>query len=196
MSSAAPLSAPNSLVMKQILISCFVSVLIIACQSNSAVNNPAKVIISSSLAAGDAETNVITFKVNGEPVKTAGWTISRVSWSSIPGALWLNITSDMHQEKRTININLDGSLPGEYFFNEDGGIQKKSHGSYFPDYMGDMTKSYSFVSGSVRILSIDTIKNNINAVFSGMVKNLKGETFEITDGKIINGSLKSSVTKL
>lgn len=62
--------------------------------------------------------------------------------------------------------------------------------------MEDMTKSYSFVSGSLRMVTIDTVKNNINAVFSGTVKNLKGETFEITEGKVINGKLNSLVTKL
>ena len=46
----------------------------------------------------------------------------------------MNITSDMHKEKRTINVNLNGAKPGTYNFDDKGVIMEKSHGSYHPDF--------------------------------------------------------------
>jgi hypothetical protein len=36
----------------------------------------------------------------------------------------------------------------------------------------------------------------LNGTFSGTVKNAKGETLNITDGKIVNGALKPGIISL
>ncbi len=137
--------------------------------------------------------NVISFKVNGSAVVTSGWTISRVKWSTDPSRLWLNITSNMHQDKRTIGVNLNGSVPGTYVLGlENGALSGQSHGSYHADY-ADLSDSYSFISGSFVITEVDLVKLVINGTFSGTVQNNKGESLSITDGKIINGKLNGSI---
>ncbi len=100
----------------------------------------------------------------------------------------------MHKEKRTIGVNLNGAIPGTYSFMEEGSL-KQSHGDYKPDYKRDMMNSYSFASGSFILTEVDTVKGIVNGTFSGTVKNLKGETLNITDGRIINGTIKSEVCR-
>jgi hypothetical protein len=140
-------------------------------------------------------TNVIRFKVNKRDVVTSGWAISRFTWNDDPSHRRLNITSNMHDEKRTIKVNLDGAVRGEYFFGEPGRPEKQSYGSFFPDYAGDRTNSFSFFKGSFRIIEIDTARRRINGNFSGIVKNPTGETLEITDGEIINGELTPGIRR-
>jgi hypothetical protein len=139
--------------------------------------------------------NRISFKLNGQQVHTLGWTISRFTHSSDPLHEWLNITTDMKADKRTINVNLNGSIPGNYSFEENIPAVKKSHGAFYPNYLDDMGNSYSFSSGSFTIIAIDTTGHTVNAVFSGTVKNLRGETFEITEGEISDGLLNSNVIR-
>jgi len=107
----------------------------------------------------------------------------------------LNITTDMHNEKRTLNVNLDGTEPGTYGTKGDAKFDRHFYGSYYPDYMDDLTNDFSFESGTFTINEIDTLKNIVNGIFSGVVKNLKGESFKITEGKIVNGRLTPGVTK-
>ena len=107
----------------------------------------------------------------------------------------MNITTDMHKEKRTINVNLNGAKPGTYNFDNTGVIMEKSHGSYRADY-NDPSGSFSFVSGSFIITVVDTAQHIVNGTFSVTAKNAKGETVNITDGKIINGALKPGVISL
>jgi hypothetical protein len=145
------------------------------------------------VATKSTGNNLISFKVNGEEVRTSGWTISRFSLSSDPSKQWLNITSNMHDEKRVINVNLSGATPGDYVFDGEGRSDTHSHGSYFPDYMENLANSYSFKTGSFHITGVDTVKRIINGTFSGSVKNLKGEVLQITDGKIENGTLNTGV---
>src|SRR5215510_10023905 len=61
----------------------------------------------------EAVDNIIMFKVNGEPVTTSGWNISRFKLTS-GSKESLNVTTNMHEEKRTININISGTEAGEY----------------------------------------------------------------------------------
>ena len=137
--------------------------------------------------------NMIEFKVNGDLVKTSGWSIRRVLFDG-NSSEWLNITSNMHDEPRTINVNLCGTSPGNYAIDDvDPGA--KSHGAFFPDYIGDMTNSYAFIKAVFNITSIDIIKGIVNGKFSGTVRNMVGQTLEITDGRIVNGSLKAGVTR-
>ncbi len=137
--------------------------------------------------------NVISYKVNGELVKTSVWNISRFQLIN-DSKRSLNITTNMHEEKRTINININGTEPGEYVIKTDKSGQN-FYGSYFPDYINDLSNSYTFETGSFIITKIDTVKNILSGSFRGTVKNIKGETIDISDGKIVNGRLSSGVTK-
>jgi len=138
--------------------------------------------------------NNISFKINGEQVNSSGWNIRR---SMMTDMLVLNITSNMHDEPRTINININGDKPGTYNFLAAGGYSKRgaAYGSYYPDYKEDMMSPYSFEEGTFTITSIDTTAGMVNAEFSGVVKNSKGETLIITEGKISQGQLKPGITR-
>jgi len=94
-----------------------------------------------------------------------------------------------------INVNLNGAKPGTYSFDDKGVIMEKSHGSYHPDF-SETLNAYSFVSGSFVITAVDTVYHVLNGTFSGTVKNTKGETLNITDGKIVNGALKPGIISL
>jgi hypothetical protein len=169
------------------------SVVIIAgsCQSSS----PAKAEETPVLVTNKSEgENLISFKVNGKLVNTSGWTISRFSFQSEPLQVWLNITSNMKQEPRTLNINLNGSVPGKYSLGGSA-MKKQSHASYYPNYIEDLSHSFSFSSGEFTITQVDTVKHLVNGYFSGIVKNLNGEQLEITDGKLINGALNRNVIR-
>src|SRR5215217_7788757 len=95
------------------------AIVLSACGSNS--NESAHVFPAKE--AG--ETNLISFKVNGETVSTSGWNISRLTWKD-GDKQWLNITTNMHEDKRTIMANLDGAVPGTYVLAEDGGFRASS----------------------------------------------------------------------
>ena len=170
-------------------------VALVVCNCNN--NKTASAVSSekdSSEASSPAGQNIIVFKVNGDEVKTSGWNIRRFTWSS-QSAVWMNITSDMHKDKRAINVNLNGAKPGTYSFDDKGVIMEKSHGSYHPDY-NDPSNSYSIVGGSFIITDVDTVHHIVNGTFSLTAKNPKGETLNITDGKIIKGTLKPGVISL
>jgi len=179
--------------MKKIFLFCTIAALTLSCNNNKTggAESPDKKAGAESSSTGE---NVISFKINGDEIKTSGLNIRRFTWSN-QSAVWMNITSDMHQEKRTINVNLNGAKPGTYIFDDKGVIMENSHGSYNPDF-NDPSGSYSFVSGSFVIKDVDTVLHIVNGTFSGTVKNTKGETLNITDGKIIKGALKPGVISL
>lgn len=162
--------------------------IISSCSEATANNNNTATAGTASVSAN----NSITFKVNGTQINSSVWNLSR---SFLTGRLVLNITSNMHEQPKTINININGDKPGTYPFVNDGGYKKEgfAYGSYFPDYMEDMMSSYRFESGEFSISSIDTAAGIVNATFFGTAKNLKGESFTITDGKVVNGELKKHV---
>ena len=178
--------------MKRIYPFCLFVLLAVNCNNNktTTVNSEKKSASASSVTG----KNVISFKVNGDEVKTSGWNISLFRWNNQP-AVWMNITSDMHKEKRTINVNLNGAKPGTYSFDDKGVIMEKSHGSYHPDFSNAL-ESYSFVSGSFIITEVDTAYHLVKGTFSGTVRNSKGETLNITDGKIVDGALKPGIISL
>ena len=101
----------------------------------------------------------------------------------------------MHINKRTINVNLNGDKPGIYLLASDGSLAASFYGSYAPDY-GDLLTRYSFKEGEFNITEIDTAKGIVNGTFKGIVSDLQGKSFEITNGKIINGELKPGIQKL
>jgi len=43
---------------------------------------------------------------------------------------------------------------------------------------------------------VDTVHQIVNGTFSGTVKNTKGETLNISDGKIVKGALKPGIISL
>jgi hypothetical protein len=172
--------------MKKYFVILSAAFLLVRCGSNE---QPELRIASSA----ETKANVISFKVNGKLVTTSGWNISRLTWKNGEKE-WLNITSNMHQDKRTIMANLDGAVAGTYSFAEGGGM-KASHGDYKPDYTGDMMRSYSFISGSFVITEVDTVHNKINGSFSGRVKNNQGDILEITEGRLVNLDLRPTVLR-
>jgi len=179
--------------MKNIFLFWIVALFTVTCNNNK-TNEAADSEKESANAPSSTDKNVISFKVNGDQIKTSGWNISLFTWGN-QTAVWMNITSDMHKEKRTINVNLNGAKPGTYYFDDKGVIMEKSHGSYHPDF-SNPANAYSFVSGSFVITDVDTVNHMVNGTFSGTVKNTKGETLNITDGKIIKGALKPGVISL
>jgi hypothetical protein len=147
----------------------------------------------TSITGKVAKNNLIEFKVNGQQVRTSGWNISRLTWSQ-GEKQWLNITTNMNEDKRTIMANLDGIAPGTYSFNENSSI-KTSHADFKPDYRGDMLKSFAFMSGAFQLTEVDTVRNIVNGSFSGKAKDIQGNIVDITEGKIINCKLKPDVIR-
>jgi Family of unknown function (DUF6252) len=179
--------------MKKIFPFYLIALLAIACNNNK-TDSPGNSEKIPADASSSTDKNVISFKVDGDNVKTSGWNIRLFKWSNQPD-VWMNITSDMHKEKRTIDVNLNGAKPGTYSFDDNGVTMETSHGSYHPDY-NDLSNSYSIVGGSFVITDVDTVKHILNGTFSVTAKNTKGETVSITDGKIINGALKPGIISL
>lgn len=161
----------------------FLSIAISSCNSSNAYSN--KSISATTTEQSDID-NSIRFKVNGELVKTSGWNISRFDMGK---GIQLNITSSMHEDKRTIMINIKGDKAGSYSLGDMG----TAYGDYKPDY-NDLLNAYSFQDGTIKILGLDTLNNLLNATFEGAVKNSEGKTLRITEGKITNGKLASGVT--
>ena len=178
--------------MKRFFALAIAGLLLIGCNNNK-TNSAATSDKKSERSASTGE-NVISFKVNGDEVQTSGWNIRLFKWSN-QSDVWMNITSDMHKERRTINVNLNGSRPGTYGFTDGGVIMESSHGSYHPNF-NESSNSFSFVSGSFVLRDVDTVRHIVNATFSVTARNTKGETVNITDGKIINGTLKPGVISL
>jgi hypothetical protein len=142
--------------------------------------------------------NIITFKVDGESVTSSGWNISRFNFGSGAGTS-LNVTSNMHEQPKTININVNGDKPGVYPFQLDLGTVKKAgiaYGSYNPDYMKEVGNHFSFKDGEFEIISIDTAAGLVNAKFHGTARNMKGQSVTITDGQVIDGKLKPGITQM
>jgi hypothetical protein len=181
--------------MKQLLAVLVATVLLISCDQAKTGKEEKQEGATTKAVTKATGDNVITFKVDGQPVTTTGWTISRFAWATNPEHEWLNITSNMKTEKRTINVNLNGVVPGTYRIEEAGAGSQQSHGSFFPDYLDNMTNSFSFSEGSFSLTEVDTVHCRVNATFNGIVKNLRGETMQITEGRIINGLLNTSIIR-
>jgi hypothetical protein len=140
-------------------------------------------------ATGD--NNIISFKVNGSLVKTSGWNIA--PFRIMDGVAGINVTSNMHEDARTVMLNINGDTTGTYSLVH--GIKSATtrgiaYGSYHPDYLKEMKNNYQFESGEFVITSIDKTAHTLNGTFQGKAKNAKGEEVEITEGKVIKGKLK------
>jgi hypothetical protein len=169
------------------LIICF-SVTVLSCNNNTQAVKETSPALEKDKAPF-VDDNIISFTANGENVLSAGHNISRFK---MDGKTWINITSSMYKNSKTINMNIAADKIGTYFF--DVSSLKNTNGSYYPDYMKKITNSYRFISGEVTITSIDTAKGMLNAIFKGTVQNAKKETIEIKNGKVINGKLKPGIT--
>jgi len=183
--------------MKQLLFwACLFSSFFISCNDSTTsktdvtkdtIKNTSAAPANDNVAASSTD-NVISFKVNGELVTSSGWTIGK---SKMNGKDLINITSDMHKQPKTILINVNGNSEGTYKLASGMDALTKqgiAYGSYKPNY-DDLSNDYSFEDGEIVITSIDNNKKLLNATFSGTVKNSKGESFSITDGKVINGKM-------
>ena len=166
--------------------------LLISCGQNDKTADDKKE-SSSGTRAGN---NTITFKVNGDQVNSEGWIVQRFVWDDKTPHAWITITSNMHKDKRTINVNLAGGEPGIYnfpafsFFNITD-----SHGSYFPDFSKPL-ESYQFTNGEFHIIVVDTLKGIISGTFSGTVKDINGKELTISDGKLTNLKLRAGIVNL
>jgi len=134
--------------------------------------------------------NYISFKVNGQKVETSGWNISRFD---VDGKIAINVTTNMHLDKRTVAFNLRGDHTGKYSLDEFVKGDGTAYGSYRPDYSALM-EAFSFKEGQIDITGIDTTKGLLNATFHGIAEE-GDQRFIITDGKIQNGKLSKGVTK-
>ncbi len=172
------------------LLVAFALFMIASCNLTNSKNDTGSEPVTVTEKSNSAGENAILFTVKGKKVISKGWNINRFSMQD---KIWINITSDMHIENNTININIAGATTGKYVF---GNGIKSSHGSYYPNYLKEKTNNYQFVSGEMNITKIDTLNNTLNATFWGIVRNDNKEELEITDGKIINGTLKKGVTKI
>ena len=115
-------------------------------------------------------------------MKTSGWNISRFKQNNSPDVC-LNITTNINEEKQAINVNLGGSQPGTYSFDANQTSKPTSYGSFFPDYAGDMTNSFSFIDGSFTITDMDTVAGIVNGNFTEQLK-----TCEVKDLKYQTGT--------
>jgi hypothetical protein len=135
------------------------------------------------------DKNLIVFTINKtETVSSTGQNIGRFS---LGGKKCINITSNMHKDTRTINMNIAGTTVGTY---QLGTGLSGSYGTYHPDFMHDAANSYKFISGEVTIIEVDTIKNILNATFFGKLRNGKNEELGIKDGQVVNGKLNKGIT--
>ena len=166
--------------------------LLISCGQNDKTASDKKKNTTGTRSSGN---NTITFKVNGEPVSTEGWVVQRFVWDDKTPNTWITITSNMHQEKRTITVNLAGGAPGIYNFSANPFNISDSHGSYFPDFSKPL-ESYQFTNGGFQILVVDTVNGIVSGTFSGTVKDVNGNEMAISDGKLINVKLKAGVINL
>jgi hypothetical protein len=132
----------------------------------------------------------ITFKIDSEFVFTSGWNISRFDMGQ---GVRLNITSNMHQDKRTISFNINGWKTGRYSLYSGARDAGTAYGDYKPAY-NDMLNSFQFEDGEIHIEKIDIDKGLVNASFFGTLTNGR-EKHSISDGRIVNGKLRSGITK-
>ncbi len=163
-----------------------------SCASPERRDAPADAAATTPEADAASSANTITFKADGAEVRTTGHNIAR---TRMAGKVILNITSSMHTDERTINVNLAGTAPGKYPLVEAGSGLQSSGGLYFPRYSapGD---AYTFTSGTFDITKVDTIANILEGTFSGSARNPEGKTVSITEGRITAGTLVPGIVDL
>lgn len=158
---------------------------------------PLFVFIATFIACGkkssyEPSTNpnsFVRFKVNGVLVETSAW---NASYGNLVGSmLTCNITSNMHQNEKTVNINVNAIQVGEYDLLLTGATNSpnKAYGIYYPKY-SNAFDTYSFKNGKFTITEIDTVQKVYAGKFYGTVLNNSGVELQITDGEFRSTSLK------
>ncbi|MFN8260489.1 MAG: hypothetical protein U0X41_06050 [Chitinophagales bacterium] len=154
---------------KILLLTIFASTLLYSCKKDKTV-------------AGN-----MSFRVDGALVSTQ---VHNASYGSLlPAFLTTNITSSMHTDKRTVNININAVKPGTYDFVTSSNTVNKAYGFYYPDYFDFGGDAYAFTSGSFVVTELDTIARTFSGTFSGTATLTGGGTVSITDGVVTNGTL-------
>lgn len=138
----------------------------------------------------DSVANVVTFVVNGQDVKTTGWNIARFKFANM-AAPGLNITSNFHEEKRTVRFNLADYQPGIYSLNGSP-VEGGSYGSYMPDYW-QKGVTYPIIGGKVILTEVDTVRKVVNGSFYFTAAR-NGDTVHIEDGRIIKGKMDLGIS--
>jgi hypothetical protein len=131
----------------------------------------------------------VKFKINGTLVQTSAW---NASYGKLVGnMITCNITSNMHQDKKTININVNAVTPGTYPLGSNNALEaNKAYGSYFPDY-SNYFQTYDFISGNFTITQIDTIQKIYAGRFEGTLKDSNtGMEYAVTEGEFRSKNLK------
>lgn len=131
----------------------------------------------------------VRFKVNGVLVETSAWNASYGNLVST--FLTCNITSNMHQNEKTVNINVNAIQPNEYEFALGSGATQpnKAYGGYYPKYSNTFDY-YSFKNGKFSITEIDTVGKIYAGKFYGTVVNDSGVELQITEGEFRSTNLK------
>lgn len=131
--------------------------------------------------------NFIRFKVNNQWVETTVW---NASYGIITGnMLTCNVTSNMHENEKTININVNAIEAGEYNLQSNSLLMNAAYGVYNPVY-SNYLNSYIFESGKFTITEIDTIQKIYAGTFYGDVVNDEGQVIEIREGSFRSKNLK------
>src|SRR6218665_1495347 len=103
--------------MKKLILALLVSSLFVGCNKDA----------DSSGGAGN-----YTFKVNGAQVNSNVWNLSYQNL--FPAFLTTNATSNMHKDKRAINININAAQTGTYnFVIGSTSTVNTAYGFYYPD---------------------------------------------------------------
>jgi hypothetical protein len=131
----------------------------------------------------------VKFKINGTLVQTSAW---NASYGKLVGnMITCNITSNMHQDKRTININVNAVTPGTYPLGLNNALlPQKGGGIYYPNY-NNAFETYDFISGTFTITQIDTIQKIYAGRFEGTLKDSNtGTEYAVTEGEFRSKNLK------
>ena len=115
--------------MKKLFYYLLIAALLFSCKSGD--KKPGTITSDGKIESISKGESNIHFKADGQEVNTSGWIVQRFLWDEKTPSPWLGMVSSMHKDKRTINVNLNGSVPGKYILSE-GGMMQNSHGMYTP----------------------------------------------------------------
>jgi hypothetical protein len=173
------------------------AVLFVACNNNTD-NTKAEGKDTLQQAAPVKEpANDVSFTVADQSVHTKAWNINLFGQNNSSGVS-INVTTTQADSLAAVNININSIQPGTYSFISGAGTLNsvdKAYGEYSPAAVNGKREHYFFHSGTVTITAIDTASGLLNASFEGEVKNERGKTFTISNGKITEGIVKKGVTR-
>lgn len=153
--------------------------------NNNGSNPDDNTAINGCGGSWDVAKGRITFKVNGTQVNSINHTCS---WSDAIGFPIINITSSMHKDGRTVNLNVGGWSTGNRVMTSKAVVNNsEAQGVYAPHYCD--YEMAIFQSGAVNITRFDTTARIVEGTFSGIAEK-DGTKYEITDGRIINCQLE------